>query len=103
LKNLDSKSPERLAIFRSVSEEMGFKAAMCPTKEHRGKEKKPSPCYVGITALCEALCVGLQSLLGMYGRNASAVACSQGVAGDQAFESIALCMARILHGSLSCK
>lgn len=58
---------------------------------------------MGITALCEALRVGLQSFSGMYGRNASALAYSQGVVGDQALESIVLCMARILHGRLSCK
>lgn len=39
----------------------------------------------------------------MYERNASALAYSQGVVGDQRLESIVLCMARILHGRLSCK
>lgn len=82
---------------------MGFKAATGPTKEHKGKKKKPSPPYVGITVLWEAPYVGLQSPSGMYGRNASALAYSQGVAGDQALQSIVLCMARILHGRLSCK
>lgn len=48
-----------LRFFRSVSEDMGFKAAIGPTKEHKGKKKKPSPPYVGITALWEALYVGL--------------------------------------------